>query len=54
MFYVSTTINSPNILNYKEKITDEFASWKEQLDAREQELNEREANLVQRENAVGN
>ncbi len=54
MFYVSTTINSPNILNYKEKITDEFASWKEQLDAREKALDEREAKLNQLELNVGN
>ena len=49
MFYVSTTINSPNILNYKEAITDEYASWKQQLDDREKALDEREARLNERE-----
>ena len=49
MFYVSTTINSPTILNYKESITDEYSSWKQQLDERERELNEREAELNARE-----
>ena len=49
MFWVSTTINSPTILNYKENITDEYASWKEQLDIREKELDEREAELSKRE-----
>jgi hypothetical protein len=45
MFYVSTTINSPTILNYKEVITDEYSSWKQELDEREKELDEREAKL---------
>lgn len=49
MFIINSTINSPTILNYKETITDEYASWKEQLDAREKELNEREARLNERE-----
>ena len=52
MFYVSTTINSPTILNYKESITDEYASWKEQLDAREKELDKREAELNKREAGI--
>jgi hypothetical protein len=52
MFYVSTTINSPTILNYKEVITDEYSSWKQQLDEREKELNEREAELDAREAAI--
>ena len=52
MFYVSTTINSPTILNYKEVITDEFSTWKQQLDEREKELNRREAELNEREAKV--
>ena len=52
MFYVSTTINSPTILNYKEAITDEYSSWKQQLDERERQLNEREAELDAREATV--
>lgn len=42
MFYVSTTINSPTILNYEEKLLDKYSSW-------EQELSEREAAVRQRE-----
>ncbi len=49
MFYISTTINSPNILNYKETITDEYSSWKEELDQREKDLDEREAKLIKQE-----
>ncbi|QFJ55709.1 hypothetical protein [Pseudobutyrivibrio xylanivorans] len=49
MFYISSTINSPTILNYKEAITDEYASWKQQLDDREKALDEREARLNERE-----
>jgi hypothetical protein len=52
MFFVNSTINSPTILNYKEAITDEYSSWKQQLDERERELNEREAELDARESAV--
>lgn len=52
MFYISSTINSPTILNYKEAITDEYSTWKQQLDERERELNEREAELNAREATV--
>ncbi len=53
MFYINSTINSPNILNYKETITDEFSSWKQELDQREKELNERERLIEEKENSVG-
>ncbi|MBR5636431.1 MAG: hypothetical protein IKW81_05825 [Pseudobutyrivibrio sp.] len=53
MFVVSLTINSPTILNYKEAITDEYASWKQQLDEREKALDAREAELNAREFDVG-
>lgn len=49
MFYISSTINSPTILNYKETITDEYSQWKQELDQREADLNERERALEERE-----
>ncbi|SDB08376.1 hypothetical protein SAMN02910298_00329 [Pseudobutyrivibrio sp. YE44] len=52
MFYISTTINSPTILNYKESITDEYSTWKEELDQREKDLNEREEKLTKQELGV--
>ena len=42
MFYVNSTINSPTILNYEEKLIDKYSSW-------EQELTEREAAVKEKE-----
>ncbi len=53
MFYINSTINSPNILNYKESITNEFSSWKQELEQKEKELNERERKLEEREKSIG-
>ena len=49
MFYVASTINSPNILNYKEQITNEYASWAQELSDKETSLNKRENELKERE-----
>lgn len=49
MFYVASTINSPNILNYKEQITNEYASWAQELSNKESALNKRENELKERE-----
>ncbi len=49
MFYVASTINSPNILNYKEQITNEYASWAQELADKESALNKRENELKERE-----
>ena len=49
MFYVASTINSPNILNYKEQITNEYASWAQKLSDKESALNKRENELKERE-----
>ncbi|MCR4693811.1 MAG: hypothetical protein K5773_00625 [Pseudobutyrivibrio sp.] len=46
MFYVNSTINSPTILNYEEKIQDEYASWAQELAEKEQALNDREKELL--------
>ncbi|MCR5196066.1 MAG: hypothetical protein K6D38_07085 [Pseudobutyrivibrio sp.] len=53
MFYINSTINSPNILNYKESITNEFSSWKQELEQKEKELNDRERELDEREKSIG-
>ncbi len=45
MFIITLNSSSPNILNYKRAITDQYASW-------EEELNERENNLKEREKAI--
>ena len=51
MFYVSSTINSRTILNYEETITDQYSTWKQELDEREAELKAREKALEERENS---
>lgn len=45
MMVIALRSNSPNILNYKYKIQDEYSEW-------EQELNEKEAELNAREKAL--
>lgn len=49
MFIVNATSNHPTILNYEEKITNRYASWKQELTEREKELDKREQALVERE-----
>lgn len=45
MFAMTLTSDSPNIINYKNKLENEYAKWEEDLKRREQELKEREAEL---------
>lgn len=45
MFIISATSSSTNIINYKHKIENEYASWQSELYKKEQELNEREYEL---------
>lgn len=45
MFYIASTSNSPTILNYEEKIVNKYASWEEELRAKEIELNKKEQQL---------
>ncbi|SFI00327.1 hypothetical protein SAMN04487830_11728 [Pseudobutyrivibrio sp. OR37] len=49
MFFVNSTINSPTILDYEDKILDEYSSWEQELSQREQDLNEREKALTEKE-----
>lgn len=45
MFWVATTSDTPNILNYKSAIENQYASWEEELNQREQVLREKEREL---------
>lgn len=45
MFYINSTINSPNILNYEQQLIDKYSTWEQELNDREQALRQRE--LVQ-------
>ncbi len=45
MFYVALTGNNPNILNYKNAILNEYASWEQELTNREQVVREKEREL---------
>lgn len=49
MFVLTLTSDSPNILNYKNQLEDEYASWDEELTMREQEVKKREAAVEQAE-----
>lgn len=45
MFFITIKSNNPNILNYKEVITNEYAAWEQELTERENALREKENNL---------
>ena len=47
MFILTVTSDSPNIINYKNQLEDEYAAWDEELTMREQEVKKREAALEQ-------
>ncbi|MGN0241308.1 MAG: hypothetical protein ACI4CS_06445 [Candidatus Weimeria sp.] len=49
MFVVAATSNNLTILNYKDKIENQYASWEEDLTKRENEVKEREEKLLQEE-----
>ena len=42
MFYVNSTINSPTILDYEEKIIDKYSTWEQELTEREEAVKEKE------------
>lgn len=46
MFIITLTGENPNILNYKKAITDQYASWEQELAEREEMLREKEAELM--------
>lgn len=45
MFFITLKSDNPNILNYKEVITNQYASWEQELTEREKALREKEAEL---------
>lgn len=49
MMLVAATSNSPNILNYQEKIINHYAGWEQELTQREKELDQKEEVLLKKE-----
>lgn len=49
MFVISLNSDSPNIINYKRVITDQYATWDQELTEREQAIRERERELMTEE-----
>lgn len=49
MFFILLSSNLPTIVDYKEKLTDYYSSWDEELTEKEQSLNQREKNLKEEE-----
>lgn len=45
MLFIAMRSDSPNIINYKNKIQNEYADWEQQLREKEKELNDREKSL---------
>lgn len=50
MLVISLNSNSPNILNYRNEIQNEYSDWEQQLKDKENELNQRERALTEKEN----
>lgn len=53
MFVISLNSDNPNIINYKQAITDQYATWEQELTERERLLRERERELTTEAEAVG-
>ena len=49
MFILTLTSDSPNVVNYRTKLEDEYASWEQQLTEREQDLRKREQEVSEAE-----
>ena len=48
MFLVAVKSDNPNILNYKNVLTNQFASWEQDLTEREKQLRQKEQELQER------
>ena len=46
MFIISLNSDSPNIINYKRAITDQYATWEQELTERESVIREKERELM--------
>lgn len=46
MFFITLTGDNPNIINYKNAITNQYAAWEQELTEREQKLREKEAEIL--------
>lgn len=47
MFAITLNSDNPNILNYKKAITNQYASWEQELSEREQIIREKERECIQ-------
>ena len=45
MFVITLQSDNPNILNYRQAITNEYASWEQELTERENKVREKEQKL---------
>lgn len=45
MFAISSTANTPTVLNYEQKLLDRYSEWEEELSDREQRIREKEDRL---------
>lgn len=53
MFVISLNSDNPNIINYKQAITNQYATWEQELTERERAIRERERELMTESEAVG-
>ena len=45
MFYITTTSNSPNVINYENAVIDKYSEWEQELSEREAIVKEKEASF---------
>ncbi|MCR4895808.1 MAG: hypothetical protein K5891_03415 [Lachnospiraceae bacterium] len=53
MFWIASTSDNPNIINYENAVTNRYSSWDQELTQREETLRERERNVRAMEDALG-
>lgn len=54
MFILTATQDSPNIINYKQKLENHYSTWDESLTKREDQVRKREEELLEKENDAHN
>ncbi len=53
MFWIASTSDNPNIINYENAVTNRYSSWEQELTQRENLVRERERNVSNRELELG-
>ena len=53
MFVITTKSSTPNIINYKTAVLNQYSAWEEELKDKEADLKQRERRVQELENSLG-